>query len=235
MFRKTLQKIFQKPVTRLAAKISSSPRKKDVFASLSKLLQDIKDEKTDRGIMIPLDMMNDKIIIVSDQHKGGGDLADDFHKAEKNYLTALKYYYENDFNLVNLGDCEELWENTPKKVIDLNRLSLGCLFLSLKSGNVLLKQTGRFFGPLIFLAGIFDIVENNAMLTSLQQGITLERVDLTYKMAISKFSVVLMSIFFMAICLVSWVAALLHRKQQVSNVKREMSILRNLQQRNPGS
>jgi len=114
-------------------------------------------------------------------------------------------------------------------------IALGSLFLSLKSGNVLLKQTGRFFGPLIFLAGVFDIVENNAMLTSLQQGITLERVDLTYKMAISKFSVVLMSIFFMAICLVSWVAALLHRKQQVSNVKREMSILRNLQQRNPGS
>jgi len=124
-------------VTRLAAKISSSPRKKDLFASLSQLLQDIKDEKVDRGIMIPLDMEKDKIIIVSDQHKGGGDLADDFHPAEKNYLAALRHYYENDYNLVNLGDCEELWENTPKTVIDTNRLSM------LEEAKFL--QNGRYY------------------------------------------------------------------------------------------
>jgi hypothetical protein len=114
-------------------------------------------------------------------------------------------------------------------------IALGCLFLSSVTGNALLKQTGKFFAPIIFLAGVFDVVENNAMLASLQEGITLERVDLTYKMAISKFSVVLMSIFFMAICLVSWIAGLLLKRSEVSSVKREMAILRSLQHRNSGT
>jgi hypothetical protein len=110
-------------------------------------------------------------------------------------------------------------------------IALGCRFLSSVSGNELLAQTGKLFGLLIFLAAIFDVVENKAMLGSLREGVSMENVDLTYKMAISKFSIVLMSLFFMAICLVSWLAGLLLRKKEVSNIKREMSILRNLSQR----
>jgi predicted phosphodiesterase len=51
-------------------------------------------------------------------------MADDFRNAEPNYLAALQYYYANDFSFVNLGDSEELWENSPKAVIEKNRISL---------------------------------------------------------------------------------------------------------------
>jgi hypothetical protein len=36
---------------------------------------------------------------------------DIFALAEKNYLTALDYYYDQQFFYINLGDSEELWEN----------------------------------------------------------------------------------------------------------------------------
>src|SRR5256885_1119791 len=85
--RKLLQRIFQKVVTRFAQKVSSSPRKEDVCASLSQLLQDIADKKEEKGPVIPFDSNTGKFIIFSDQHKGGGDLADDFHPAESNYLA----------------------------------------------------------------------------------------------------------------------------------------------------
>lgn len=124
ILRKLLQKIFQKSITRFAEKVSSSPDKHDVFASLSQLLQDIHENNEEKGLVVPFDMNTAKIIIFSDQHKGAGDLADDFHPAEDNYLNALQYYFNNGFYFVNVGDCEELWETTPAKAIEHNRRSL---------------------------------------------------------------------------------------------------------------
>lgn len=124
MLRKLLQKIFRKPVTRFALKVSSAPRREDVFTSLNKLIKDTKDLKVETGIVIPFDINLGKFIIFSDQHKGAGDLADDFHKSESNYLAALKFYFDNDYNFINLGDCEELWENVPKVAIEKNRATL---------------------------------------------------------------------------------------------------------------
>src|SRR5690606_23883667 len=43
--------------------------------------------------------------------KGNRNGADDFAVAEASYLSALQYYEAQQFCLVNLGDCEELWEN----------------------------------------------------------------------------------------------------------------------------
>ncbi len=124
MLRKVLQKIFQKPITKFAISVSSSPRKKVVFSSLTQLLKDTEDLKPDKGIIIPFDIGNSKFIIFSDQHKGAGDLADDFLPASCNFQEALKFYLNNDFRFINLGDCEELWEATPKMVIERNRLTL---------------------------------------------------------------------------------------------------------------
>ncbi|MEO5999723.1 MAG: metallophosphoesterase [Chitinophagaceae bacterium] len=124
MLRSLLQKIFQKSITRFALRVSSSPRKDAVFTSLSQLVKDTRDLKTGKGVIIPFDMNSGKFIIFSDEHKGGADLADDFHLAEKNYLSALRFYDENNFNFINMGDCEELWENTPKVAIEKNRLTL---------------------------------------------------------------------------------------------------------------
>jgi len=121
--RKLLQRIFRKPITWLANRFSSSPVKKDVFSSLSKLLENVTLQKKG-GSVIPFDMTKGKFIIFSDQHKGAKDLADDFRNAEPNYLAALSHYYINDFVFINLGDSEELWESTPKTVIEKNRITL---------------------------------------------------------------------------------------------------------------
>lgn len=120
MFKKFLQKILRGPVTRLANKVSSAPVKKDVFESLDYVLNDIRSGNT-KDAVIPYELHTGKFIIFSDQHKGARDAADDFGIAEKNYTAALDYYYDGGYTFINLGDCEELWENTPDKVMKLNK------------------------------------------------------------------------------------------------------------------
>ncbi|MFQ5631077.1 MAG: metallophosphoesterase [bacterium] len=53
-----------------------------------------------------------KYIVLSDQHKGGGDKADEFRKCKQTYLAALEHYLQNGYTLVLLGDVEELWEQS---------------------------------------------------------------------------------------------------------------------------
>lgn len=60
----------------------------------------------------------ERFVILSDQHKGARDLADDFQQCETTYLTALDYYYQSGYILVILGDAEELWEQGVKEVLD---------------------------------------------------------------------------------------------------------------------
>jgi predicted phosphodiesterase len=119
--KKLLQYIFKKPVTWLAERISSSPKKDKVFASLTALLKNIRDKKEECGLIVPFELSTGKIVILSDEHKGARDAADDFRLAEKNYLNALDYYFNNGFYFINLGDCEELWENKPDAVMDKNK------------------------------------------------------------------------------------------------------------------
>ena len=119
--RRLLQWLLKKPVTWLALKLSSSPRKDQVFSSLSQLLQDINQGKGKGGVIIPFDLAEARFVIVSDQHKGARDFADDFRLAENNYRHALNYYYQEQFTLINAGDCEELWENTPPQAVEHNR------------------------------------------------------------------------------------------------------------------
>lgn len=119
--KKLLQRLFKKPVTWLAERLSSSPKKDKIFASLTALLQNIQNKKEASGINLPFDLATGKFIIFSDEHKGARDLADDFRLAEKNYLSALDYYYKNGFYFINLGDCEELWENKPDIVMEKNK------------------------------------------------------------------------------------------------------------------
>lgn len=121
--RKLLQKVFRRPISWLANKISSSPVRKNVFSSLSNLLENI-TVSNKSGPIIPFDIEKGKFIIFSDQHKGAKDLADDFRNAEPNYLAALQYYYGEEYVFINLGDSEELWESTPKTVIEKNRVTL---------------------------------------------------------------------------------------------------------------
>ena len=118
--KKILKWLLGRPITWLAKKISSAPKKNDVFHSLNQLLSKIESGKKNKGLIRELNPITDRLIIFSDQHKGDRDDADDFRPAEKNYLSALEYYFENGFRFVSLGDCEELWKYTPEKVIANN-------------------------------------------------------------------------------------------------------------------
>ena len=113
--RKLLQRWFGGFVIRMANKYGSSPNKKRIHDALSKLFSQIVSEPGKRGLYLVLSP-TDKYIIFSDQHKGARDYADDFSFCEKNYLSALSYYQDQQYHLVCLGDSEELWENTLEAV-----------------------------------------------------------------------------------------------------------------------
>jgi UDP-2,3-diacylglucosamine pyrophosphatase LpxH len=70
---------------------------------------------------VSFDLNDLKLIIFSDLHKGEKDKSDDFLKCKPYYHAALGYYFEAGYQLVLLGDVEDLWECRPKKVIKAYR------------------------------------------------------------------------------------------------------------------
>lgn len=119
-----MKKLLRNLIIRLSRRFSSKPDQKLVFESLTQLYKQIESGKTDKGLVLTYDYEKASIIIFSDQHKGGRDGSDDFMLAETSYLTALRYYYDKGFTLINLGDCEDLWESRPSIVIEKNRSAL---------------------------------------------------------------------------------------------------------------
>ena len=67
-----------------------------------------------------------RLILFSDLHKGQGknDGADDFRRCKPTYLAALDHYWNQGYELLLLGDVEELWECWPEPVIEAYRLVL---------------------------------------------------------------------------------------------------------------
>src|SRR5919199_827542 len=60
--------------------------------------------------------VDDRVVIFSDRNKGARDGADDFQRCQRAYNAALVYYHYLGWHLVELGDVEELWENTISEV-----------------------------------------------------------------------------------------------------------------------
>lgn len=52
----------------------------------------------------------DKIVIFSDCHRGDGSFKDSLYPNANIYLTALRYYYNENFIYVEAGDGDELWK-----------------------------------------------------------------------------------------------------------------------------
>ena len=65
-----------------------------------------------------LNTIGNKYILFSDIHLGDGGGADDFHKNAETLLRALDYYKKNGYDLVLLGDIEELWQFQLDEVRD---------------------------------------------------------------------------------------------------------------------
>lgn len=110
--KKLFRSILTRPVTWLANRVSSAPQRDHVMTALTELYQKIISDPGKKGLLLPFDPSKQSIIIFSDEHKGTRNGADDFGICEKNYLAALDYYNEENFYFINMGDCEELWENT---------------------------------------------------------------------------------------------------------------------------
>ena len=109
--RRFLQIFLLKPILWASKKFASRPQRDKIFDALSLLQQHIQEHDEKKGIKIQL-KQQDKFIVLSDQHRGTKNGADDFMIAEPNYLAALDHYFQNGFNFISLGDSEELWENT---------------------------------------------------------------------------------------------------------------------------
>lgn len=114
--RKFLQYLLRRPILWLSNRFSSNPDKGRIYTALTQLYNNILEDPGKKGLIIPLSDYGNRFIIFSDQHKGYRDGADDFALAEDNYLAALDYYNNNQYCFINLGDCEELWENTLGQV-----------------------------------------------------------------------------------------------------------------------
>lgn len=75
----------------------------------------------ERAKRIEEDLSKEKFIIFSDQHIGDGKWgSDDFQRNREIYYTALIHYYGNGFNLISVGDTEELWECDFDKILKFN-------------------------------------------------------------------------------------------------------------------
>lgn len=119
--RRFFRFILLKPVLWIAARFSSRPNRQRIFEALSKLVLHIQEQPGKKGLLIPFEQQAGKFIIFSDQHKGRRNGADDFIQAEPNYLAALEHYAALDYCFINLGDSEELWENTLWQVRKKNK------------------------------------------------------------------------------------------------------------------
>lgn len=122
--RKFLLWLLQKPLIWIANFFSQAPRREDVFRSLSQLYTSAEQPLFSRLLIVEKDVKDLRLIVFSDQHKGNKSFADDFASNEFNYLQALKYYYDEGFTFVGLGDCEELWKFPPQEVLDNHAASL---------------------------------------------------------------------------------------------------------------
>jgi hypothetical protein len=81
-----------------------------ISEGLDRALKDAKEEQAE------IDRL--RLAIFSDHHKGAQNKADDFRRCEFAYAAALGYYLDSGYRLCVLGDAEELWEESPSKVID---------------------------------------------------------------------------------------------------------------------
>jgi len=52
-----------------------------------------------------------KFIFFSDCHRGDNSWADDFAHNQNLFFFALKWYFENEFTYIEIGDGDEIWEN----------------------------------------------------------------------------------------------------------------------------
>ena len=74
--------------------------------------------------VLPIELGNLRVAILSDLHRGAGDDADDFRACRDAFAAALDRYGRTRHILALLGDAEDLWECRPAEVIARYRASI---------------------------------------------------------------------------------------------------------------
>jgi hypothetical protein len=85
-------------------------------------------------------------------------------------------------------------------------LTVACIFLARLTGHEILIRASKTAFWLLAGAAICDIVANIAMVRSLHQAITHWSVTLAYDMAAAKFSVIILCLLFILVCLIFWLS-----------------------------
>lgn len=85
-------------------------------------------------------------------------------------------------------------------------LSVGSVYLSGLTEHEILIRFGKGMSWLMVLAGICDLVENMVMLRSLTRGLTAFHVALTHDMAAAKFTVIILALLFLLVCVIYWLS-----------------------------
>lgn len=96
-------------------------------------------------------------------------------------------------------------------------LSVASIYLSNLTLHPILKRAGRVIPVLMLVAAICDVVENVSMVNSLDGSITKWNVVLTYDMAVTKFSIIILVLIFVLICVVFFLARILANKETSYN------------------
>jgi predicted phosphodiesterase len=113
--------LLRRPILWFANRFTSFPKQDKVNEALTELYGSITRDPGKNGPLFDFKPGEHPVIIFSDHHKGARNGSDDFAPAEKNYLAALDYYNNRRFYYINLGDSEELWENTIFQVLNHNK------------------------------------------------------------------------------------------------------------------
>lgn len=77
----------------------------------------------------------------------------------------------------------------------------GCRYMGFFSGHYIFRKAGRLFSFLAPIAGVCDLIENFGMLFTIKQRVVEWVVEFTYDMARVKFSLLIIMVFFIIICL----------------------------------
>ena len=86
-----------------------------MFSSKTRITRAFKNAKN-----LPLNK-DSKYVFFSDCHRGDNSFADDFVHNKKIYMYALQRYLQKEFTYIELGDGDELWENSFKNIFEANK------------------------------------------------------------------------------------------------------------------
>ena len=93
----------------------------------------------------------DRLVLMSDIHRGDGGLSDTFAKNQTVYFAALSHYWRSGYTYIELGDGDELWEN--RRASDI-----------IAAHKDVFWRLAQFYraGRLVMLYGNHDIVKRRA-------------------------------------------------------------------------